>query len=579
MRFAFSHDLKVPQSGKVSTRFQARPVSKSLAVLNVAAKHYDMTWLPVVERELRVAARRPATYRIRFWSVLVMLGFFALTMMESSGLGRIPNQAGRELLQPLSMLAFLFAISIGVIATSDSVSEEKREGTLGLLFLTDLKGYDVILGKLAAHSINAFYALVAIMPILAMPLLMGGVTLPQFVKLIVALVSAIVLSLAAGIFVSTHSRSERKAMVFTFLLLLAVTCLPFLAMFWLSEGVRLIPERKDWMGLMFSPGFAVLMALFGIPPFGLPFPADSYWYGVALSWLGAIGFLLNAARTAPRSWTESTAKPAVRRLLATTRMRKSRRKLLDDNPFLWLALRGEASPWRVWFFVLSIFAMWLVAWWQLGSFASDAEVVIPAVMILHVGLKIWVVGEASRRFVEDRQNNAMEFLLSTPLDERQIIRGQWHALLRQFLWPIMALLLWETVMTFANIHPRYGSGRFPEVLSSMFFLPVDFVALGWVGMWLGMTSKGRGRAMLTGLALVVLLPCILTQLFMALGENLGLMGLNTTPTRFMQANHFASIRTSIFFCTSLLIDVVVILWARARLLANFRRLAVAGGSH
>ena len=29
--------------------------------------------------------------------------------------------------------------------TADSLSAEKREGTLGLLFLTDLRGYDVVL--------------------------------------------------------------------------------------------------------------------------------------------------------------------------------------------------------------------------------------------------------------------------------------------------------------------------------------------------------------------------------------------------------------------------------------------------
>jgi ABC-type transport system involved in multi-copper enzyme maturation permease subunit len=534
-----------------------------------------MTWLPIVGRELRVAARRPVTYRIRFWAVLVMLAFFAFTMAESSGFRGNPNQAGRQLLQPLSMLAFIFAISIGVIATSDSVSEEKREGTLGLLFLTDLKGYDVILGKLVAHSINAFYALVAIMPILGMPLLMGGVTLSQFVKLIVALVSAIVLSLAAGIFVSTHSRNERKAMVFTFLLLLAITCLPFLVTFWLSEGLQLISENKIWMGLMFSPGFAVLMPLFS-GPFAPPFPVASYWYGVAISWIVSIGFLLIAARTAPRSWTERAAKPAGRRFMAggnyLAHVRKLRPELLDDNPFLWLALRGEASPARVWFFVLSILVIWLAAWIRVGSFAWDPEVLFPTIIILHVGLKIWVVGEASRRFVEDRRNNAMEFLLSTPLRERQIIGGQWRALLKQFLGPIVALLLWETILAIANIHSRYGADRFPALLYSMFFLPADFVALGWVGMWLGMTSKGRGRAMLTGLALVVLLPWVLTQIYMELWQN------HVFAPGLPHAE-YESTKTSFLAGISLLIDMIAIIWAALRLLGNFRRLAVAGGGH
>ena len=56
------------------------------------------------------------------------------------------------------------------------MSEEKREGTLGLLFLTDLRGFDVVLGKLVACSLRGAYGLVAALPVIGLALLMGGVT-------------------------------------------------------------------------------------------------------------------------------------------------------------------------------------------------------------------------------------------------------------------------------------------------------------------------------------------------------------------------------------------------------------------
>ena len=83
----------------------------------------------------------------------------------------MPDTCSREL-----RLAFLGCLFSGVFLTADSLSGEKREGTLGLLFLTDLKGYDVVFGKLIATSLNGFYALLAIFPVLALPLVMGGVT-------------------------------------------------------------------------------------------------------------------------------------------------------------------------------------------------------------------------------------------------------------------------------------------------------------------------------------------------------------------------------------------------------------------
>ena len=44
----------------------------------------------------------------------------------------------------------------GTRLAADCRGEEKREGTLGLLFLTDLQGYDVVLGKYLATSPRSF---------------------------------------------------------------------------------------------------------------------------------------------------------------------------------------------------------------------------------------------------------------------------------------------------------------------------------------------------------------------------------------------------------------------------------------
>src|SRR5207249_3162929 len=102
----------------------------------------------------------------------------------------------------------------------------KREGTLGLLFLTDLKGYDVILGKLAATSVNGFYCLLAVFPVLAIPLLMGGITSGEFWRMVLVLVNTFLLSLAIGLFVSVLSRNARRAFGANLVLLLLLTAVP-----------------------------------------------------------------------------------------------------------------------------------------------------------------------------------------------------------------------------------------------------------------------------------------------------------------------------------------------------------------
>ena len=102
-----------------------------------------MTLLPIVERELRVASRQRGTYWLRTGVALAVIGigmFIYLTGRRSS-----PAEVGLMMFIWLTIIAGLFCLFAGARATADCLSEERREGTLGLLFLTDLKGYDVVL--------------------------------------------------------------------------------------------------------------------------------------------------------------------------------------------------------------------------------------------------------------------------------------------------------------------------------------------------------------------------------------------------------------------------------------------------
>src|SRR5437016_6196807 len=137
-----------------------------------------MAILPIVERELRIAARRAGTYWTRCLAAAAVTMLWLVLLVGS----RVPSpaQLGHHLLNALGALALGASMLAGVFLTSDCLSEEKREGTLGLLFLTDLKGYDVVLGKMVAASVHACFGLLALLPILGLPLMMGGVSGAEF---------------------------------------------------------------------------------------------------------------------------------------------------------------------------------------------------------------------------------------------------------------------------------------------------------------------------------------------------------------------------------------------------------------
>src|SRR5436190_3119756 len=261
-----------------------------------------MTFLPIVDRELRVTARRRSIYRLRL--AVALTAMFLAGIIFVVNLGAPQHQLGRHLFEGLSVFSIIYCLYSGRISTADCLSEEKWEGTLGLLFLTDLKGYDVVLGKLAATSVSAFYGLLAALPVLAVPLLLGGITNAEFWRVALVLVNTFLLSLAIGIFGSALSRDARRAMAANLafgLLLMAVLPAGIAAVIYFA-GLPLRPEA-----FMACPIYSFYLCddvRYNAEP-------HHFWWSVGvvhlLTWL----LLALTACIAPRTWQDKPA-PAVR---------------------------------------------------------------------------------------------------------------------------------------------------------------------------------------------------------------------------------------------------------------------------
>src|SRR5438094_6487117 len=214
-----------------------------------------MTFLPIVGRELRVAARRRGTYWNRAISALAAILIFGGALIFEAQAP--PKELGKEVFNIVSGLFLLSSLAAGVRYTADCLSEEKREGTLGFLFLTDLRGYDVVLGKLLATSLRGFYALLAFLPILAITQMMGGVTGAQYWKSTLALVNALFCSLAAGMFSSAISRDSQKALTGTLLVMLLLALGGPLA-----DGIIAVKITRGFHPFfsLSSPGYVLISA-------------------------------------------------------------------------------------------------------------------------------------------------------------------------------------------------------------------------------------------------------------------------------------------------------------------------------
>jgi len=476
-----------------------------------------MTFLPIVQRELIEASRRRGTYGIRLLAAGLGLGLGAVVMFI---LREGPAaEMGIWLFRVLAVAVHSYCLFVGVLLAADCLSEEKREGTLGLLFLTDLKGYDIVLGKLVATSLNAFYGVLALFPVMAIPLLLGGVTLGEFGRVVLVAMNLLLFSLATGMFCSSISRDERNAMVKAFLLVLFFAAgVPLLAGL-SQEWIR----TRSWGEYLLipSPSYAATMAFDAMFRGGSGsnhfYPSVVFTHG--LSWV----LLLASSLIVPRTWQDrALSADTLRRRgwlnrlgLGSARERGGfRARLLELNPVYWLTARNRMKGLVVWLFLACGGVIWCLGLAFRPQDWKDETAYLGTALIAHTALKFWVAGEATRRFSLDRRSGALELLLATPLSIRDVVRGQWMGLERQFAGPVVVVLLADFVFLLNDRHQSYG------VLFWVAFMVIfvaDVITLSWLSMWRGLNSRHPNRAAVVALAWVLVLPWAAVTLMTILG--------------------------------------------------------------
>jgi len=552
-----------------------------------------MTFLPIVDRELRVAARKRSTFWLRVVAALVSMiigsALMLLTQFGAFGTATL----GRVLFGILTYLALGAALSAGLFFTSDCLSEEKREGTLGFLFLTDLRGYDVAGGKLLATSLRGFFALLAVFPILAITLLMGGVTGVHFWQTALALVNALFCSLAAGLFVSAISRDPQKAMAGTLVLLLL----------WMAGGALAdaILAAVKWGS--FKPVFS-LSSPFYVFRTASAWGQGPFWRGLLVTQGIAWMLLALASALVPRTWQERRAARSPSststwsyawRYGGARRRTALRRKLIGRNAFLWLACRER---WQS-------LGLWIIALLAVGTLVLLLLMDIPAVEFMVWGLVgsvfvwvlyLWAASQACRFFIEARRSGLIELLLAAPVSVREIVDGQWRALLRMFGVPVVLLLavqlagsgfaasrsLGQVAAPAGSMAPNLATTLVGSV-ATVAIVVANLVAITWFGMWMGMTSKTNNLATLKTILFVQVIPSFAISFASALAIPVLILpavmkgGLSSGNANSWLTSTFMSWfpLISIALSTSLSLgkDIGFFLWARRTLYGSFREQA------
>src|ERR1700722_2088390 len=510
-----------------------------------------MNFLPIAVRELQVAARRAMTY---YWRSLSALNAAAITLgflLIGFNGGLTASTAGGMTFQVLSALGNGMAAGAAVIITADCISEERREGTLGFLFLTDLKGYDIVLGKLARISVTV-YCMIAAFPALGFTMLLGGVSIGDFAKIALSFLNVIFFFSAFGLLVSACSWNVRTAFSAALGGLLLFSAPMMASALGLNFSV-------PWMALLLAtPGGAFLTAL-GSSLMTVSKP-DFFWSLVvrhALGWL----FIAAASRMVVRNFAREAPQSTARSKTA-----------LGPNPAAALYGRTTEQKPRPLVLMLAFLVVMIVVtamlidptgWYDIPTFAF-------IVLGLHLILKYWTAHAACRSLPSRRQSGELEILLTTPLDGDAILLGSTTAIKRQLFWPFLFVVAVDGVLLILGWHKlglAVGFGFAWLMLLEFFWFVGNLYTLTWVGLFMGMKYTSQAKALGRTIFCILFLPWSVLAISAAF-VGIATMGRNLSPaTGVVTAGEFlvGLVACNLGFCG----------WAVSELRDRFRLLAAS----
>jgi ABC-type transport system involved in cytochrome c biogenesis permease component len=415
---------------------------------------------PVLDRELRVAGRNWSTYWLRvlagFLMALFLTGIGVGELLRWGGGGGIPTTwMGGVLLGAFHAgLTGVFVVVCPVV-TADCLARERREGTLGLLFLTPLSAGEVVMGKTVAHVLRALALWLSVVPFLAIPFLMGGVAPGDFGRAVGSQAVAMLTGLAAGFLATRHAVRWTAAVGWAFVWALGlwvaqglVSATAFNLSLVLSGNPAL--DEEAWFLVM--PGVLVASHLrslargaMGFIPGHILAAADAAM--VAMLAMGALVFagsvvwaavsLKRQQRQSPES-ARSSADPKSVRAGKPWR----RRRLRSGNPVVWLELRGTSAAVAMWGGLGLVMGSWLLVL-LFRRQARELEFIpmlIPGFLLLIMALA------AAGSFRQEVEEGTMEILLVTGLSPAQLVAGRCWALWRMFGPAVVGAVLATSLM-------------------------------------------------------------------------------------------------------------------------------------
>jgi ABC-type transport system involved in cytochrome c biogenesis permease component len=417
----------------------------------------------VVHRELKSESRNPFSYWLRIISVGALLAFMAVVTSDASaGFG-----TGLRIFQKTNMMLFAGIWLLVPLATSDVISRERREGTLGLLYLTPLTSLEIILAKALAHGLRFLIVALASLPVLAIPFLIGGVTWQVAAK-------AALMQLGAVTWAITSS------------LLASSLCKRFVPGLLLATGIGAFYAGVYGGSCSFGPKAVLMSSAF----------CFLFSYGLA-----AANTDKSTLDVPPSPEEEKFRQELCEPIVGAGFLKNWMRQKLERNPVGWLEQRSLSGRLALWGWVGMITIFYCFALSIYSSYWDRLN--IAHVWLLIVLLMSFAMCSAMS-FRRERETGVLELLLVSPLKVQQILMGRLRGIWNQFL-PASVLFFGCWVYLYFAVR-GVTLERIPVPYSKLLLAATSFLSIPVIGLYFSLRQKHLLSAFLGTVILGVLIP-------------------------------------------------------------------------
>jgi hypothetical protein len=405
-----------------------------------------MNLMPLIERELRVALRKRNPVAARFW---MALGCTILALLYIL-LNGDPVEIGPSLHRWLCLISLLVVYRAPKLVAG-LFADERRNDTLGFLFLSGLSAGEIFVSKVISSAMIAFNSLMAMVPLLALPFIIGGLSFDLFLATICGLPNLLLFVMAVTVFASVVSKDEGVALLLSRVMIALIGGTTLLIYLLLSNAGRTPTPGWLWLSPFYCP-----YQLFT----GLKAGTSAFWSSwiFTLTWslvcLGGAAFELKSLWHRNQEGAHTKIIGNFWQSLchgSVSYHKKIKCSWMDVNPFVWMAARNRSGTLLGWTAILCVISLWLVFFMLWPKLAlNPCSFYFPAAILN--SMLVWVIDYSAGKTLSDpRHDGTYELMLTTLLNPSDIIWGELEAVQILFKPVIQATLILNTVMLASGI--------------------------------------------------------------------------------------------------------------------------------